>query len=162
MLAEDGHNPGSGAAIPKWRTLVRTRGFLKNKSSGRKNAIRIHSHYVVRAVLNGGRPFRILTQGEARYAEDRGFLLDASGVGEDNAGPVAERKEIEISEGIERHDSDAVPRSFGQISQQTKTLDILPSARMDGEEDGKLGGQSAHCAENALQRFRIVHVGWPV
>ena len=84
MFVDDRHNSWSRFAIPHWRTLRLARGFPEDGSSGRENAIRIHSDYLIRAMLNRRRPFRILTQRKARHAEDSGFLLYSAGVCEDN------------------------------------------------------------------------------
>jgi len=108
MFADDRYNSWSRFAIPQRRTLRLAYGFPEEGSSSRENAIRIHSDYLIRAVLNRRRPFRILTQRKARHAENSGFLLYSAEVCEDNTCPVVERKEIEISEQIKRHDSNAV------------------------------------------------------
>ena len=92
MLVDDRHNSWSRFAIPHWRTLRLARGFPEDGSSGRENAIRIHSDYLIRAVLNRRRPFRILTQRKARHAEDSGFLLYSAGVCEDNTCPWSRDK----------------------------------------------------------------------
>jgi hypothetical protein len=162
VIAQDFHNPDFRFAIPKWRPPELRRGVLENRLSGPANAIRLHSDHLVRSVINCRGPFRVLTQREARHAEHRGFLLYSAGVCEDNACAIIERKEIEISERIERHNARAFSTCFGQMSCQTKTLDILARPGMNGEEDRKLGRNSAHCAENILQRLGVVYVGRPV
>lgn len=111
VLADDCHDPGCGFAIPKWRTPGRPRGLVKDRLSGGENAIRVHSYDLIRAVFNGGGPFRVRTQGEARHAQERGFLLDSAGVCEDNAGMAVEGEEIEITERLKRHNSGAVSSS---------------------------------------------------
>ncbi len=64
-LADDRHNPRSRFAIPQWRTLRLAYGSPEEGSSSVENAIRIHSDYLIRAVLDRRRPFRILTQRKA-------------------------------------------------------------------------------------------------
>ncbi len=90
MFAEDRNDPLRRFAIPKRRTLGRTRGIAEDGSCRRKNAIRIHSYNLIRAVLNRCRAFRVLAQRKAGHAEHGGFFLDAAGIGEHDARPVVE------------------------------------------------------------------------
>ena len=83
MFAEDRHNPWSRFAVPEGRTLELAPVLLEDGSSRRENAIRIYSDYLIRAVLNRRRPFRVLTQLNAGHAEDIGSLLYCPGVGQD-------------------------------------------------------------------------------
>jgi len=163
VIAQDFHNPDFRFAIPKWRPPELRRGVPENRLSDPANAIRLHSDHLIRAVLNLCGPFRVLTQREARHAEDRGFLLYSAGVCEDNACAVVQGKKVEISERLERHNPGAFSaRCVGQIPCQSKTLDILPSPRMNGEKDRKLGRDNAHRLENILECFGVVYIGWPV
>jgi hypothetical protein len=108
MFAEDRYDPPGSFPIPKRRTLELARGFLQDGSSRRENTLWIHSHYLIRSMLNRRRPLSILAQRKARHAEDGGFFLHSAGVGQHNARPVIDRKEVDVSERIERHDSSIV------------------------------------------------------
>ena len=44
MLADGLDNPARSLAVPKWRTMRPDCGLLKDRASGRDNAIRIHSY----------------------------------------------------------------------------------------------------------------------
>src|ERR1039458_1583679 len=163
MFANDCHNPWSRMAIPKRRPLPPAGRILQDGSCSRENAIRINSHHLIRTVLHRRRPLCVLTQRKARHAERGGFLLYSPRVSEHDACLVVEREEIEISERIQRHNSNAVRAgAAGQISPQTKTLDALPSSRVNGEKYRKFGSQVADGAKNTLQRFGIVYVGGPM
>src|SRR5258708_554206 len=75
MFAENAHNPGRRLAVPKRRSFERPYGFLENRSRRPQNAFPIHSDDLVRSVLHGRRPLRILAQGKARHADGGSLLL---------------------------------------------------------------------------------------
>ena len=68
VLENNRNDPGCSFAIPEWRTLGRLCGLLEDSLAGGKNAFRIHSYYLICAVLDRCRPFRVVAQRKARYA----------------------------------------------------------------------------------------------
>src|SRR5688572_29844179 len=55
----------------------------------------------IRAFRDGNRALGLRSQRHARYAEDRRFLLDAAGIGEDAARPTHEAEHLAVPNRIE-------------------------------------------------------------
>ena len=60
----------------------------------------------IRPHLDRLRPLGVLPEGDAGHAQDAGLLLDAAGVGQDEAGVGLELQEFEEPDGV--HDGDPV------------------------------------------------------
>ena len=60
---------------------------------------RIQTYNLIGPVGHRHGAFRILAEGETRYAEGCGFLLNASGVGQNQLGPAKQEQKIKVTYG---------------------------------------------------------------
>jgi hypothetical protein len=76
---------------------------------------------------DGHRSLGVGAQGEARYAEHRGLLLDAAGVGHDHVGTPDQPEELDVAEGLDQPDPVVV--------EQTRVDEGLAAPRVKGKHD---------------------------
>src|SRR5258708_32334318 len=95
----------SGFRVPeRWGGKLLWR-CLQHRPRGCQNALRINPNNLIGAVVHRGGPLRALAQRQARYAKNGGLLLYSTGISEDETGLVVQRKEVKISERVERNNS---------------------------------------------------------
>src|SRR5262249_34020279 len=102
-------------------------------------------------LLDSYRPLRVVTQGEARDAEDGGLLLDTPGVGEDQTGMGQQLHEIEVAE---RFGQSQVRRRLPRVA-----LQRFASTRVDWEDDRQLTLEALDGLEQTTEDLGVVHVG---
>jgi hypothetical protein len=69
-------------------------GTLQYAGKFRNDFIWIGANQNIRAILKRNRPFRVLSQGDAWNAQDRGFLLNTAGIGQDDLRARGELEKI--------------------------------------------------------------------
>ena len=103
----------------------------------RRESVRIHSYYLICPVLDRCRPLRF-PQRKTWYPQDRCFFLYSARISEHDTRAVVERKKIQITQRIERHNSNALfTVTIREILHQTEAFDIFTSSRMNGKKTGK-------------------------
>ncbi len=109
----------------------------------------------IRPHLDRLRPLGVLPEGDAGHPEDAGLLLDAAGVGQDEAGIGLELQEFEEPNGV--HDGDPVQRN-------PELLDHLPGTRVHREDNGErvFAVDRPKPRDDVLQGIGVVDVLLPV
>lgn len=137
-------------AVPALRT-VRMTVLVQRASSGVDDVPAIGPDDAVRPLGYGDRPLRVGAKGQARDPEDRGFLLHASGVGQNEPGVSLQRHEIEVAAwGLEYQAGRQVAR---QLCRRTG---------MDRKDQGHVQRYLGERREDAGKRLGIVYVARPM
>src|SRR6266849_2095155 len=106
---ENFHYPFGGMSIPEWRRLARLAVSSEDLLCSSHDFGGVCSHEYICALGDSDRTLSVLTQGQARNAEGRGFFLDAPGVGQSQSSLAEQAQKIEISQWLNEAELRVVP-----------------------------------------------------
>lgn len=112
-----------------------------------------HGGELVAADLDGDGPLGVGAKGETGGAEVGAFLLQAAGIGEQEAGVAGEVDRIQIAERVEKLNVRAV------VETQAKLCHFATGAWVDGEDDLPIFGECGEFADDDFQAFLGIDVG---
>lgn len=120
-----------------------------------QNPLSLGSGQDVRPHLDRLRPLGVLPEGDTGHPEDAGLLLDATGVGQDEAGVGLKLQEFKEPDGI--HDGYPIERN-------PELLDHLPGAGVHREDNGErvFAVDRLKPRDDVLQSIGVVDVLLPV
>src|SRR5260221_6960324 len=144
----------TGPAIPQWRRTATNWRNVQHPNGLRTKTLRIPSDELVRALSNRDRTLRVIANSQARHTKIRGFLLNASGIGDDDGGLLLESQKFHV------------PEWFGQSQRvghsKLAPIDRRASARMNRKHDIDLGGDLHQDFNQGPQHGKIVDIRWAV
>ena len=111
----------------------------------------------VGSLLDGDRAFGVGAQRQARHTERGGFLLQATGVGQDEAGACHQTEHFQVALRRKRHQAPGVD----QIA-ELKLVDVTAGAGMHREHQRQFTRHLAQDAEQRTQHVGIVDIRGPV
>src|SRR6266849_2390114 len=118
--------------IPEWRSSATLAISAENLLCCRHDFGGVCSYEYICALGDSDRALGVLTQGQARDAEGRGFFLDAPGVGQSQGSLAEQAEKIEIAQWLNEAES--------RVAFDAVLAEPLLSARMHGEHYGHLLG----------------------
>ena len=108
IVDEDLDDSFSGVAVPKLRRRCGRPHAPQDTSKFVHDFSRIRANQYIRPVRQSHRPLGILAQSDAGHPENRGLLLNAPRIGQDNFSARHKMEKIEITQG--RHESNSHAR----------------------------------------------------
>ena len=126
--------------------------FAHDRARRRRQLVPCPGHEPVGAALDRDRPLGVGPHGEAGDAQVRALLLKPARIGDDEAGRVEERDEVQVPQRVEQLDAARERREHVRVQR-------LPRARVHGKDDGQLRADLAQSLEHLAEVVGVVHVG---
>ena len=120
------HNPLRRMPIPLFRDQHGPARPVQDGLGRRQDFFLVIADQDVGAFFAGDGAFGVMAQGDAGYAEDGGFFLQAAAVGEHQSGGHVEMEEFQVAEGIGQPDAGAVDAFPGLTVKESPNIKPEP------------------------------------